>query len=256
MTNKEKLQQWVDDWGEDSDYVRVRVRGVFPRKGSNQFIGSDVMEFCRTYEAGDVSAWPLIISCDVARFGDDETVMMARQHRRVYEHQAFRGLSVVEVANHLCAMADHYKEKTGKRPKLFIDDVGVGGGVVDICVTRGYDVVPVNAGAAANDSEKYYNKRAEMYGEARDFLKDGVQFDTWNNALEDQLTAIEYRITNKQQLALEKKDDMKARGLSSPDHADCFVMGFATRISVDGDVQIIRSKGGSLKTGVRKVKRR
>lgn len=76
------MQSWVDDYGEDSDFVRVRVRGEFPRAGSTQLIPIDVVEQCRKYHDVDSSKLPKILSIDVARFGDDMTVIGLRQGRK------------------------------------------------------------------------------------------------------------------------------------------------------------------------------
>src|SRR5271170_1092427 len=71
-TNKEQIAKWIEDYGEDSDFVRVRVRGEFPRAGSSQFIASDVVASARKYRATAYEGLPKILSVDVARFGDDQ----------------------------------------------------------------------------------------------------------------------------------------------------------------------------------------
>src|SRR6185312_15461184 len=90
-TNKAQLDKWVEDYGEDSDFVRVRVRGEFPRAGSNQFIPSDVVSMCRKYRAEGYQHLPKILSVDVARFGDDQTVIGYRQGRKSGILAKFRG---------------------------------------------------------------------------------------------------------------------------------------------------------------------
>ena len=78
-TNKEEIQRWIEDYGEDSDYVRVNVRGEFPRAGSQQFISGEVVANVRKRDVGDQSRAYKILSVDVARFGDDQTVIGLRQ---------------------------------------------------------------------------------------------------------------------------------------------------------------------------------
>jgi hypothetical protein len=90
FTNKEQIKQWIEDYGEDSDFVRVRVRGECPRVGSTQLIPNDVVTACRKYKAYSSGSLPKIMSVDVARFGDDrlryemdpETLDFLRRVRR------------------------------------------------------------------------------------------------------------------------------------------------------------------------------
>jgi len=223
--NKAQLQQEVDDYGEDSDFVRVRIRGVFPRAGFNQFIDSETVDKCRHYIAPESSyeSLPIIMAADVARFGDDANVCCIRQGRKVFPLIKWRGIDTMQTSDRLCEI---YRSITPDI--LFIDGGGVGGGVVDRCkqLLPQNKVREINFGSAAHDDTKYFNKRAEMYGTARDALK--ASLDLTNDAdLERQLTSIQYGFSNKQQIQIEKKEDMKKRGLSSPDEADAFVLTYA-----------------------------
>jgi hypothetical protein len=92
MASKAQIDQWIDDYGEDSDFVRIRVKGEFPRAGSNQFIASDVAEAATKYKAEGFSEFPIVMGVDVARFGDDQTVIAIRQGRRLLPLIKYRGL--------------------------------------------------------------------------------------------------------------------------------------------------------------------
>ena len=226
-----QIQQWVDDYGEDSDFVRVRVRGVFPRAGSNQFIGADIVEACRSYKAEGYEKLEKLIGVDVARFGDDQSVILKRQGRKVHEPVKFRGLDTMSLASRVVEAIDEYKPDA-----VFIDGVGVGSGVVDRVrqLRPSANVIEVNAGQTANDSYKYFNKRAEMWGRVRDFLKAGADLPD-DNELHEELQSVEYGFSHKQQIQIEKKEDMKARGLSSPDCADSLCLTFAEWIVKEPD---------------------
>ncbi len=221
-----QIQQWVDDYGEDSDFVRVRVRGVFPRAGSNQFIGADIVEACRGYKAEGHERLEKLLGVDVARFGDDQSVIIKRQGRKVHEPIKFRGLDTMSLASRVVEQIDIYQPDA-----VFIDGVGVGGGVIDRVkqLRPSANIIDVIAGASANDAAKYFNKRAEMWGLVRDYLKAGAELPQDNELLEE-LQAVEYGFSPKQQIQIEKKDDMKARGLSSPDVADALCLTFAEKI--------------------------
>jgi hypothetical protein len=229
QANNAQIQQWVDDYGEDSDFVRVRVKGEFPRAGSNQFIGSDIVEACKYYKAEGYEGLAKIIAVDVARFGDDQSVILKRQGRKVHEPKKYRGLDTMALASRVVEEIDEYQPDA-----VFIDGVGVGAGVVDRVrqLRPSTNVIEVNAGSMPHDTAKYFNKRAEMWGLARDFLKAGAELPH-DLELFDELQAPEYGFSPKQQIQIEKKDDMKARGLSSPDIADALCLTFAENIIKD-----------------------
>jgi hypothetical protein len=232
-----QIQQWVDDYGEDSDFVRVRVRGVFPRAGSNQFIGADIVESCRNYTAEGYEGLERLLGVDVARFGDDQSVILKRQGRKVFTPVKYRSLDTMALASKVVEEIDNYRPDA-----VFIDGVGVGGGVIDRVKQLRPDanIIDVVAGSSANDAAKYFNKRAEMWGLVRDYLKAGAELPPDNELLEE-LQAVEYGFSPKQQIQIEKKEDMKARGLSSPDVADALCLTFAE--------QIIRKESTSVNYG-------
>ncbi len=223
MANQAQLAQWVEDYGEDSDFVRVRVRGIFPRAGSLQFISSEVVEEAqaRKLEAKDLGA-PCIMGVDIARFGDDQSVIRCRQGRdgRVVPPIKWRGMDTVFSAGKIAEVIDTYKPDA-----VFIDGGGVGGGVVDLLKSRGYRVIEVNFGAKAGNEAKYANKRAEMWDSLRDWLALGT-IDADNELMAD-LIGPEYGFDKDSRIQLEKKDDMKKRGLASPDNGDALALTFA-----------------------------
>lgn len=226
QANNKQIQQWIDDYGEDSDFVRVRVRGVFPRAGSNQFIGADIVEECRKYKAEGYEGLAKVLGVDVARFGDDQSVIIKRQGRKVHQPNKYRGLDLMQLASKVVEQIDEFKPDA-----VFIDGVGVGAGVVDRVkqLRPSVAIIEVNAGARPSDCEKYFNKRAEMWGLTRDFIKAGAELPD-DNELCEELQSTEYGFTPKQQIQIEKKEDMKARGLSSPDVADALCLTFAENV--------------------------
>lgn len=228
-TNKAKIQQWIDDYGIDSDFVRVRVLGKFPRMASNQLISEDAVDYCvNEYRAAGYEIYPISICCDVARFGDDLTTVGAYQGKFTHELRGYSGKNVIETAS-LCAEAYRYfKEKyPGVRVHIFVDDIGVGGGVTDILKNWGLPVTGVNSGAKADDPEKYLNKRAEMWWRAAQAIAAGFQLPP-EPRLKDDLINIEYFMTaSGQKIQLEATKDLKERGLPSPDYGTNFVLQFA-----------------------------
>jgi hypothetical protein len=230
-TNKAQLEKWVTDYGEDSDFVRVRVRGEFPRAGSTQFIAGDVVAAARNRRLAPEKYeghWKILV-CDVARFGDDQTVIGMRQGPKFTVLDKLRGLSVVQTSNRLMQRMKEHDPRT-----VVIDGDGIGGGVVDYVkeyMTSWFNANPArtlmefHGGATPVDSFMYFNYRANMWGAMRDWLATADIED--DPELESDLTGPEYYFSAKNQIQLEKKEDMKKRGLSSPDLGDTLAMSFS-----------------------------
>jgi hypothetical protein len=228
LTNKPQIQEWVDDYGEDSDFVRVRVRGVFPRSSSLQFIPRDLVEEAMSRKPADVSiaGRTAVIGVDVARFGDDQTVIRTRIGRDAasWEPLRYRGLDTMQTAARVAEHVERIKA-AGLRVVVFIDGGGVGGGVVDRMRQMGHDVIEVQFGGKATDPRKYANKRAEIWGNLRDWLPGGCL--KRDEALATDLTAVEYSFRPDDSLLLESKESMKRRGMASPDDGDALALTFA-----------------------------
>ncbi len=219
-------QRIADKYGEDHDVTRVEVKGEFPRTGSNQFIGREVVAKAAERELTEDEGAPLLMAVDVARFGDDESVIRWRRGRDARSMPAtkYRGMDTMELAANVAALID--KENPDA---VFVDGGGVGGGVVDRLKQLGYRVIEVQSGEKAHDPDKYLNRRAEMWGEMREWLSYGcIDNDA---ALIDDLTGPEYSIHLKGQIKLETKDSMKKRGLASPDDGDALALTFAEPIA-------------------------
>lgn len=232
MTNKEELKVWVETYGEDSDFCRVRIRGQFPRAGSLQFIDSSVVDYCMAWEAPYESYYllPIVLGVDVARYGDDKTVIVARQGRKVLEMRKFRELNTMEVAAQVVFAIREFCPAV-----TFVDAVGIGAGVVDRLRQLGHDVIEVNAGTKPYEEKTYYNKRAEMWDRMRIWLKSGADIP-YDTDMRQSLVGLEYGYTDAKSgelMRLERKQDMKKRGLDSPDEGDALAMTFAEEI---GDI--------------------
>ena len=224
FTNKQQIAEWTEDYGGDSDFVRVWVRGEVPRAASDQLIAHDVVAVCRKYKSEGHESLPKILAIDVARFGDDRTVVGVRQGRCFRILAKLRGLDTVETASRVIASIQ------SERPDaVVVDGDGLGAGVCDQLQHRGYSAYEFHGGARAYDRHKYFNRRAEVWGLMADWLKAGAQIPD-DPELEVDLTGPQYGYSNQQQIQLEKKDDMKARGLASPDLGDTLAMTFYVQV--------------------------
>lgn len=222
ISNKDLHKQWIDEWGEDSDFVKIRVLGQFPNASSTQFIPRDVVQRAALADMRPNDSDPLIMGVDPARFGGDETVIRFRQGRnaRAILPTKLKKLDTMQVASRVVELDNKYKPDA-----IFIDGNGLGGGVVDRCRQLNCDVIEVNSSFKAG-SREYRIKGDEMWGLMRDWLKEGAAIDG-DKDLETDLISREYFFDNKNRIALESKDDMKSRGLASPNNADALALTFA-----------------------------
>jgi hypothetical protein len=219
-------QRIADKYGEDHDVTRVEVKGQFPRTGSNQFIGREAVADAAVRHVTPDNADPLLMGVDVARFGDDESVIRFRRGRdaRTIKPVKFKGLNTMELSNEVSALIEKFNPDG-----VFVDGGGVGGGVVDRLKQLGYRVIEVQSGEKAHDPEKYLNKRVEMWGDMREWLTYGAIDD--DQQLIDDLTGPEYSVDLKGRVKLETKDSMKKRGLISPDDGDSLALTFAETVA-------------------------
>lgn len=227
-TNKAEIAKWIEDYGEDSDFVRIRVRGEFPRAGSTQLIPGHVVADARKRKVGDQSKAHMILSVDVARFGDDQTVIGYRQGSRAVILEKLRGLDTMQVAMRALA---HIERLTPRA--AIVDADGLGAGVIDYLRLhlrdwmdrrKWFQLAEFHGGAATGEPAAYYNHRAEVWCKMRDWLATAEIPD--DPELDTDLTAPQYFYSAKNQIQLEKKEDMKKRGLASPDAGDMLAMTF------------------------------
>ncbi|RTL04982.1 terminase [Candidatus Dependentiae bacterium] len=227
-TNKSALEGIIRKYGIDSDEVKVRIRGQFPQQSFNGFISVEIARMAMEREHTSDPNAGLIMAVDVARYGNDHSCIRFRQGRdaRSIPAKRFKGLSLVKLAEICMREADIHKPDA-----IVIEATGIGAGVIDIMRDRGYKVIEVHPGAKAHAHELYINRRAEYWSLMRDWLyEEGCVDDT--PELFSQLTTILYMLDrHEQRLKLEPKEEMKKRGLPSPDDADTLALTFAVRIA-------------------------
>lgn len=230
MTNKRLIQTWIDDFGEDSDFVRVRVRGVFPRGGDMQFIPSDVVYDAQHRGSGSyLGDDPLICGIDVARGGDDNCMIQFRRGRdakseKVYKIPGEKSRDSMKLVSLITMILDRHKPDVA-----FLDATGMGGPIGDRLRQLGYHVIDVHFGGKAVNQKLYKNRTAEMGAKCRQWLIDGGAIVN-DPQLELELTAREFGHNDNDQLVLERKKDMKKRIGVSPDWADALYLTFAQEV--------------------------
>lgn len=244
-TSKENIGMLKRKYLEDSDVYRVRVLGEFPKGESDALIPLEYVETAVTTKVSIKDYSTLNLGCDIARFGDDNTIIAPRIGDKVFDLLKYSKKDTMETTGNILRIVDQYKNKFHQLNKIRIkvDDDGLGGGVTDRLneVIRQerlkYEVIPIKNGGKANDDEHYADKSAEMWGNMRDILEEN--FTNYVQGKEStielpndeklikQLSNRKYKIDSKGRIDLEQKKEMKKRIGESPDLADAVIYSFA-----------------------------
>lgn len=211
--------------GEDSDEARIEVKGEFPRQGDRQFISREVVDGAVTREYQKDPHAGLIMGVDPARFGDDKTVIRFRRGRDARSIPAvkLKGKDNMEVANECARLINLLN------PDAVCIDAGNGTGIIDRLREMGFKVHEVWFGSKPEDQE-WANKRTELWARMRDWLAGGCIDD--DRDLHDDLVGPEYKFRgNSDAIMLEAKEEMKKRGIASPDDGDALACTFAVKVA-------------------------
>lgn len=257
--NKKRLAEMIEDWGFDSDYVRVRVLGEFPYQDVATLIPAEWLDGALRRAVSGCERYRPIWGLDVARFGDDRTTLVKRRQRMLMEPATvWQGLDTMQICNRIKAIWDD--TLTDDRPSsICIDAIGVGAGVVDRLnemAGQGHFedtmIIGINVSESAAANDKFSRLRDELWWKARTWFERldvsvscdieqrksvetmsnedpyfGTAFASKNNPICDELRDILFSFLPNGKIKLEPKQDTKERLGRSPDVADAFVLTFA-----------------------------
>lgn len=234
FTNKRLIQEWMDDYGEDSDFVRVRVKGLPPNADESQFIeAARVRRAQHTLLVGQPDD-PLIAGVDVSGGGSAFTVCRFRRglDARTMPPIRLTGEQTVKDDRQLpISMLAERLQRTGKDKisAMFIDSA-FGAPLVVALRNRGFsNVYEIGFGAASPDDHQA-NQRAYQWHQMKEWLSHGA-IPPDDTRLESDLVGPGFHLNKKNQLVLEPKESMLARGLASPDDGDALSLTFAQPVS-------------------------
>lgn len=224
--------EWVYDkylrWGEGNPMWDSRVMGNFPEQGEDSLIPLARIEEAARRELVVKPDDPEQIGVDVSRFGSDHTEFCYRKGPKVLDWRSYSHMDTMETANRVRDFAQLYPNAV-----IAVDEVGVGAGVVDRLqqLLPGRTVYGVNVGQAAFDTEQFANLRAELFWGLRErFIQGDIDLSVLSpddlEELSAQLSQIKFKYSARNQVQIEKKEEMKKRGLSSPDRADSLALAF------------------------------
>ena len=212
-----------NQYGPQSSVYQTRVLGEFPEEANDTLIPlRDVEAAVRRPHVVQPDDRP-IMGVDIARFGDDKTVIIIRQGMLVLHIEELRKSDLVNTTGRVITAAKEFKVKD-----IIVDEVGIGAGVLDtLKVDNQFQTTGFNGGARADHVDKYLNLRAQIFDGLKQRFADGDISIPNDPELISQLASLTYRYNARGQLMLESKDVIKSHGMQSPDKADALAYAFA-----------------------------
>lgn len=223
------------EFGKDSDMYRIRVLGEFPVEDDFVLIPKKWVEaaFERRISHINRLGKQQFDSCgvDVARYGENKTVFALVRHATVVGLLQYGKKNTMHTAENIIELC-----KRMESVNIKVDEIGVGGGVIDRCYQRGFPVTGVDVSKAATDKERFQNKRAEHYWNLRQRFEEGsislyplnTQLSRENKIkLIEQLCSIRYEYNPSGKIVIWSKEKMRKEGIKSPDLADAIMLAFA-----------------------------
>jgi hypothetical protein len=242
-TDKQVYQGIIDEYGPDSSQAHVEVYGMFPSEGDDQFIPAHLVDEAMKREKYQDASAPIVIGVDPARFGADATVIAIRQGRDIVRIDRHRGDDTMTVVGYIIEAIEEFKPTL-----VVIDEGGLGAGIVDRLKEQRYKVKGINFGNKSKNPIMYGNKRAEMWGSMKDWLKTAaIPLDRF---LKTDLISPMMKPDSKGTIFLESKKDMKARGLASPDAADAICVTFAYPVAHREYNEIVKRRSYAGSAGI------
>lgn len=216
------------EWGEESPLFQTKVKGEIVDVGADTIIKlSQVSQMFKNAENPKFNAAGAEeVGVDVARGGMDDTVMFRRKGLKVIARKVLPSPQLPEKAKLVFIAEEVERFATyNKKMPIKVDDTGLGGGVTDILQSKGYNVVPINFGAAAKEPDKYPNTISEMWFEVGKIIHE-ISCPPSDRLQTELVNRKQRQLDKKGRRVVESKDDYKDRGFRSPDAADAFLLTF------------------------------
>jgi hypothetical protein len=229
LTGPAYVEQKKREYGEDSPRFKARVLGEFAWDLGDTLIKPEDIAIAVDTERFVESDCPVILGVDVARFGNDKSVIYTNENGKVRFHKDWEHAPVTESAAHV-----HKAAVDLNAVEVRIDGSGIGGGVIDVLMQRDdvtYRIIDMNPSGVSPERKKWHNARAWWWDKFRLDLREGNidldQTDENYERLTDELQSVEYKFAPTGGLLVESKDDMRKRGQKSPDYADAAIFSAA-----------------------------
>jgi len=225
--SSEYVQDMKSRYGEESNAYRIRVLGEFPRSDDDTIIPMELLESAKHRDTRAYEDAPIVWGLDVARFGSDSSVLCKRQSNVVQTLERWRNLDLMQLTGAVVAQYEACDHKN--RPaEILVDSIGLGAGVVDRLRELKLPARGINVSESPAMGGTYLNLRAELWHKAKAWLEKRDCKIPNNEDLIGELATVRYTFTSNGKIKIESKDDIRRRGLKSPDMADAFVLTFAS----------------------------
>lgn len=226
--SKEYVAEMQSRYGEESNAYRIRVLGEFPRSDDDTIIPMELLEAAMHRDVERAESAPVVWGLDVARFGNDSSALCKRQGNHVTEPvRCWRNLDLMQLTG--AVVAEYEALGVGQRPmEILVDSIGLGAGVVDRLQELGLPARGINVSESPALGQTYRNLRAELWHLAKAWLEHRDCKLPKDEQLIGELATVRYKFTSNGKVQVEGKDEIRRRGLGSPDKADAFVLTFAS----------------------------
>lgn len=223
-------EAWVEkqkiSWGEDSARFKSKVLGQFPDEADNTFFSQTAIDRGIDLQlAEDMEIIPKL-GVDLARFGEDDSKVYINRGGRCRMLESWTKATAIESANRVHRLAIDHGAK-----EVRVDGAGLGGPIIDILVNLAgdsYTVISMLGSAASPDNTRWMNARAYSFDSLREqLIESKLDIDPDDKQLLDELLMIQYKFSAKGAIQIESKDDMRSRGVKSPDSLDALVYATA-----------------------------
>lgn len=229
--SKEFVREMAMKYGEESNAYRVRVLGEFPLADDDTMIPFSLVEQAMSRDIEVDKFATMTYGLDVARFGSDKSALAKKKGNVITEVKKWRGLDLMQLVGAI--KAEYDSEETIDRPlSIYVDSIGLGSGVVDRLRELGLPAVGINVSESPAMKGSYVNLRAELWGKMKNWLEQRNCTIPKDDDLLADLTAPRYTFNSSGKLRVESKEDMKKRGLASPDMADACILTLAGEAAV------------------------
>ena len=229
--SKEYIEEMKSRYGEDSNAFRIRVLGEFPRSDDDTIIPMELLESAKNRDVVFNPDAEVVWGLDVARFGSDSSVLCKRKVNVVTDLTRWRNLDLMQLTGAVVAQYEgtDFKERPSE---ILVDSIGLGAGVVDRLRELGLPARGINVSESPALGQTYLNLRAELWHKAKAWLEKRDCKLPNNEDLIAELATVRYQFTSNGKIKIESKDDIRRRGMKSPDMADAFVLTFASDAAV------------------------
>jgi hypothetical protein len=222
------LAEMQSRYGEESNAYRVRVLGEFPRSDDDTIIPMELLEAAIHRDVARSDVAQTVWGLDVARFGSDSSALCKRAGNAVLEPvRRWRGLDLMQLTG---AVVAEYEALTHEeRPvEILVDSIGLGAGVVDRLRELNLPARGINVSESPAMGGTYRNLRAELWYKAKAWFEKRDCKLPKDEQLVSELATVRYKFSSNGKTQVEGKDEIRRRGLASPDLADAFVLTFAS----------------------------